>query len=110
MKTRRDFIKQASAGIGAISLPDILRGGFSAPAATKKIVCVGGHPDDPESGCGGTLAKLAAQGHAVTIIYLTTGEAGINGASQDTDYQLKLLSGSSECIKSAQLLWQKRTV
>jgi hypothetical protein len=25
----------------------------------KKILCVGAHPDDPESGCGGTLAKLA---------------------------------------------------
>ncbi len=83
MKTRRDFIKQASVGIGAISLPDILRGGFAVPAATKKIVCVGGHPDDPESGCGGTLAKLSALGHAVTIIYLTTGEAGINGVSHD---------------------------
>ena len=40
---------------------------------------MGGHPDDPESGCGGTLAKMAAAGHAVTIIYLTTGEAGIPG-------------------------------
>jgi LmbE family N-acetylglucosaminyl deacetylase len=46
-----------------------------------KIVCVGGHPDDPESGCGGTLARFAADGHAVTIIYLTRGEAGIPGKS-----------------------------
>jgi LmbE family N-acetylglucosaminyl deacetylase len=45
----------------------------------KKVVCVGGHPDDPESGCGGTLAKLVQAGHDVTIIYLTTGEAGIPG-------------------------------
>lgn len=45
------------------------------------IVCVGGHPDDPESGCGGTLAMLASQGFNVTIIYLTTGEAGIMGKS-----------------------------
>jgi LmbE family N-acetylglucosaminyl deacetylase len=44
-----------------------------------KVVCVGGHPDDPESGCGGTLAKMAAAGHALSIIYLTTGEAGIPG-------------------------------
>lgn len=46
-----------------------------------KIVCVGGHPDDPESGCGGSLARYAALGHAVTIVYLTRGEAGIPGKS-----------------------------
>ena len=46
-------------------------------AKKVKIVCVGGHPDDPESGCGGTLAKFTGAGHEVTIIYLTRGEAGI---------------------------------
>src|SRR5580698_1094073 len=83
MNTRRDFIKTATAGIGAISLPGMLEAGFAGPISRKKIVCVGGHPDDPESGCGGTLAKLAAMGHEVTIIYLTTGEAGIAGVSHD---------------------------
>jgi LmbE family N-acetylglucosaminyl deacetylase len=45
------------------------------------IVCVGAHPDDPETGCGGTLAKLAAQGHRVTVLYLTRGEAGIKNGN-----------------------------
>ncbi len=50
-----------------------------------KVVCVGAHPDDPESGCGGTLTKLAADGHDVQIVYLTRGEAGIkNGIGQNT--------------------------
>jgi LmbE family N-acetylglucosaminyl deacetylase len=48
-----------------------------------KVVCVGAHPDDPESGCGGTLARYAAAGHAVTVIYLTRGEAGIPGKSHE---------------------------
>ncbi len=49
------------------------------------IVCVGAHPDDPESGCGGTLGKLAADGHNVQIVYLTRGEAGIrNGVGHET--------------------------
>jgi LmbE family N-acetylglucosaminyl deacetylase len=80
--SRRRFVKNAAAGLGFLSLPSIL------PAKTNasynkmlKIVCVGGHPDDPESGCGGTLARFAAAGHAVTIIYLTRGEAGIPGKS-----------------------------
>ena len=46
-----------------------------------KVVCVGGHPDDPESGCAGTLARYVAAGHAVTVIYLTRGERGIEGKS-----------------------------
>ena len=73
----------ATAGLGAVSLPEMLQAGVTDPASARKIVCVGGHPDDPESGCGGTLAKLAALGHEVTIIYLTTGEAGIEGVNHD---------------------------
>jgi LmbE family N-acetylglucosaminyl deacetylase len=48
-----------------------------------KVVCVGAHPDDPESGCGGTLARYSAEGHKVTILYLTRGERGIPGKSLD---------------------------
>jgi LmbE family N-acetylglucosaminyl deacetylase len=59
-----------------------LQAGQTSSAALK-IVCVGGHPDDPESGCGGALARYAAAGAQVTIIYLTRGEAGIPGKSHD---------------------------
>src|SRR4051794_5020109 len=78
---RRRFIKNICAGAGALYLPALATSQKESPAQKKKIVCVGGHPDDPESGCGGTLAKFAAAGHEVTIIYLTTGEAGIEGKS-----------------------------
>jgi LmbE family N-acetylglucosaminyl deacetylase len=78
--SRRRFVKNAAAGLGLLSLP-----GFPAsqkdPDKKLKIVCVGGHPDDPESGCGGTLARFSAAGSAVAIIYLTRGEAGIPGKS-----------------------------
>lgn len=43
------------------------------------IVVVGAHPDDPESGCGGAIALYSEQGHNVTVLYLTRGEAGIAG-------------------------------
>jgi LmbE family N-acetylglucosaminyl deacetylase len=81
--TRRQFIKNTTAGIGLLTLPALLSAKANTPEKKKKIVCVGGHPDDPESGCGGTLAKLVNMGHEVTIIYLTTGEAGITGVGHD---------------------------
>lgn len=79
--TRRTFAKNTLTATAAFSLPAFVKAGNSNDNKKLKIVCVGGHPDDPESGCGGTLAKLAAAGHQVTIIYLTSGEAGIDGKS-----------------------------
>jgi len=38
------------------------------------MLCLGAHPDDVEIGCGGTVARLAKQGHRVGIIDLTDGE------------------------------------
>ena len=38
------------------------------------VIAVGAHPDDVEIACGGTLAKLVAQGYQVGIIDLTDGE------------------------------------
>jgi len=78
---RRKFLQQSATGFGMLSLPALLKAQVNNKKDKKKIVCVGGHPDDPESGCGGTLAKFANAGYDVTIIYLTTGEAGIEGKS-----------------------------
>jgi LmbE family N-acetylglucosaminyl deacetylase len=83
MNSRRDFIKNSTLSLGLISLPSLLSAEKNSTGKGKKIVCIGGHPDDPESGCGGTLAKLKNAGHEVTLIYLTTGEAGIPGKSHD---------------------------
>ncbi|HSI33801.1 MAG TPA: PIG-L family deacetylase, partial [Tepidisphaeraceae bacterium] len=38
------------------------------------IVVVGPHPDDQELGMGGTIARLARQGHKVHLIDATNGE------------------------------------
>jgi bacillithiol biosynthesis deacetylase BshB1 len=44
------------------------------------VVAVAPHPDDLEILCGGTLAKLAAQGYHVAIIDLTSGEPTPRGS------------------------------
>jgi LmbE family N-acetylglucosaminyl deacetylase len=61
------------------------------------IVCVGAHPDDPESGCGGTLARYAAAGHRVTVIYLTRGEAGISGKSHEEAAKIRTAEAEAAC-------------
>jgi LmbE family N-acetylglucosaminyl deacetylase len=38
----------------------------------KVLVC-GGHPGDPEYGCGGTVARLTQLGHEVVLMYLNDG-------------------------------------
>lgn len=68
--------------------------------ARLRVVCVGGHPDDPESGCGGTLARYTAAGHAVTIIYLTRGEAGVAGQSHEEAARIR----SAECEAACRIL------
>jgi N-acetylglucosamine malate deacetylase 1 len=72
-------------------------------AGSWNIVCVGAHPDDPETGCGGTLAKLAAQGHNVTIVYLTRGEAGIRELQHDAAAQIR----TAEALRACDLLGTK---
>jgi N-acetylglucosamine malate deacetylase 1 len=39
-----------------------------------KIVITGGHPGDPEYGCGGTIARYTDLGHEVVLLYLNKGE------------------------------------
>jgi len=92
---RRDFVK--TAGLGFLTLPGLLHARPVSAATKKKVVCFGGHPDDPESGCGGTLAKLAAMGHDVTIIYLTTGEAGIEGKSHSEAAAIRKQEAINAC-------------
>ena len=40
------------------------------------VLAIGSHPDDIEFGCGGTLHKLAGQGHKVYFMVMTGGTAG----------------------------------
>jgi LmbE family N-acetylglucosaminyl deacetylase len=105
--TRRLFLKQAVAGSGALLPPLMTERGLSnaiegsgivqGTAPRLKIVCVGAHPDDPESGCGGTLARYAEAGHQVTIIYLTRGERGIPGKSLDGAGAIRTAEAEAAC-------------
>lgn len=45
------------------------------------ILAIGAHPDDVELGCGGTVAKMVADGKKVGILDLTRGELGTRGTA-----------------------------
>jgi LmbE family N-acetylglucosaminyl deacetylase len=82
---------------------ELLAGSLSMLAAAQtpehklNIVCVGGHPDDPESGCGGTLARYGEAGHKISIIYLTRGERGIPGKSLDEAARIRTAEAQAAC-------------
>ncbi len=95
--TRRGFVGQSLAAVaGATTLP-LAAAERESGAARLSVLCVGGHPDDPESGCGGTLARYAAQGHAVTILYLTRGERGIDGKPLDEAARIRSAESEAAC-------------
>ena len=87
----------APAILAANALPLTAAESESGPARKLKVVCVGGHPDDPESGCAGTLTRYSELGHAVTIIYLTRGERGIRGKSLDEAAKLRTAECEAAC-------------
>jgi LmbE family N-acetylglucosaminyl deacetylase len=39
-----------------------------------KVIVTGGHPGDPEYGCGGTIARYSDLGHEVVLLYLNEGD------------------------------------
>lgn len=48
--------------------------GAEPPPGKLKVIVTGGHPGDPEYGCGGTVARYTDLGHEVVLLYLNRGE------------------------------------
>jgi LmbE family N-acetylglucosaminyl deacetylase len=97
-QNRRTFLTGGAAAFSVIAFPGSLQGKLNKFTDKKlRVVCVGGHPDDPESGCGGTLASFSAGGHEVTVIYLTRGEAGISGKSSEEAAGIRSREAGNAC-------------
>ena len=103
---RREFLKLSAMGMGGLATPGWLigqkneRAAFAVPSGPGKklnIVCVGAHPGDPEFGCGGTLARFSEAGHALTLIYLTRGEAGDPSKSYAESAALRTREAEKAC-------------
>lgn len=95
--TRRGLL--ARSGIAAAAaLPSASAVGAEATARRRlKVLVAGAHPDDPESGCGGTIARYADEGHDVSILYLTRGEAGIPGKTAQQAADIRSAEAQKAC-------------
>jgi N-acetylglucosamine malate deacetylase 1 len=86
--SRRAALQAASAWSTGAVMPGLASQSVKDQAAEQnrglKVVVVGAHPDDPESSCGGTIARYSDLGHQVVVVYLTRGEAGIPGKSKSS--------------------------
>jgi N-acetylglucosamine malate deacetylase 1 len=96
--SRRKFVGRALGGAGLLSAPSLLYASEGNSLEQLNIVCVGAHPDDPESGCGGTLTKFSNAGHNVTIVYLTRGEAGIPGKTNAEAAAIRTKEAEAACM------------
>lgn len=63
----------------------------------RTVLVIGAHPDDPETGCGGTMMLLRQAGYDVACVYLTRGEAGIAGMSHQQAAQTRVKECEEAC-------------
>ena len=55
----------------------------------EKVIVISPHPDDEAIGCGGTIAAHIDNGDIVHIIFLTSGEKGGHGKSEEETIEIR---------------------
>src|SRR5215469_8328005 len=75
--TRRNLLVNATGIVSGLAIGSYATLGekdIGEPPDRKiKVIVCGGHPGDPEYGCGGTVAQLTKFGHEVVLLYLNDG-------------------------------------
>ena len=100
---RRQMLKMTGAAIAGASLLGVQA--FAADSTTqsdenkpkRKALIIGAHPDDPETGCGGTMLMLLKVGYEVVSVYMTKGEGGIAGRSADEAAAIRVEEARRAC-------------
>lgn len=64
------------------------------------ILAIGGHPDDIEFGCGGTLIKYALAGHNIFLFVLTDGSFG-----GDSEVRRREQKEAAKFLGARELFW-----
>jgi LmbE family N-acetylglucosaminyl deacetylase len=99
--TRRSWLAAAGTGLPLVQA----RAGPPTPSQPKlKVVVVGGHVDDPQAGCGGTMALYASLGHDVVALSLTRGDSiSIARSLRIPNHELAARR-SADAVRSCQIL------
>jgi len=94
------MLKRAGRLAGAAALVTTGRKAAAEAALPRlKFVVVGGHPGDPEYGCGGTIALLTSMGHDVVLLYL-------NDGAWETSAPVRIAEARKACeILKARPVW-----
>ena len=72
--------------------------GAASPAGRKlKVIVTGGHPGDPEYGCGGTVARYTDAGHDVALLYLNRGEKSCPETAADAAAGVRVAEAQRAC-------------
>src|SRR5512142_623155 len=80
---RSEILRGTGLMAGAVAANAVGQNSSSSSSPKYKIIVTGGHPGDPEYGCGGTIARLTALGHEVVLLYLNKNEwAGVTAAQR----------------------------
>jgi LmbE family N-acetylglucosaminyl deacetylase len=98
--TRRDLLVRGGTAAGT-AVSSVALGGLSVPTEPQakppagpnplNVIICGGHPGDPEYGCGGTVARLTGLGHRVVLLYLN------NGAWPPTPAATRIAEAAKAC-------------
>ena len=74
-----------------------------APDRKLKVIVCGGHPGDPEYGCGGTVARYTDLGHEVVLLYLNDGEWPPDKAPEAGGFRMAEAKKACEILKARPL-------
>jgi LmbE family N-acetylglucosaminyl deacetylase len=100
---RRNMLKVTGAALASTSvlgMPVWSKETNEHPVQARKALIIGAHPDDPETGCGGTMILLKQAGYEVVTVYMTKGEAGIVGKSHEESACIRV----EEATRASQML------
>lgn len=71
-----------------------------ADSTLIRILALGAHPDDIESGCGGALVKYAQNGHRIFLMVMTEGERGASNGVRKREQQQ-----AARCLHAEKVFW-----
>src|SRR6185312_4769968 len=83
--------------IGSVAAGAIKVASSELSPGKLRIIVTGGHPGDPEYGCGGTVARYTDLGHEVTLLYLNRGEKGCAGKSAQACVATRVSEAKKAC-------------